>query len=102
MKCTDIYSIPVYSNKNVSPLAKIKRTYPYYTKHLTYLLPSKNHAYPSLPSCSLLLTYDTSLASQPFSLIQACLSKNSFVLKKLPKSKKVGAGHPYPSLYRAC
>jgi len=55
-------------------------------------------AYPALPSCSLLLTYDTSLAIRFLSF-----KPQLFCLKKSGLRNDISSktGDPYPSLYRA-
>lgn len=67
----EICFIPVYSKNNVSQLAKIKRTHStVLDQRLKINIPIKDQArrifaYLALLSCSLLLTYETSLAA-PF------------------------------------
>ena len=66
----EICFIPVYSKNNVSQLAKIKRTHStVLDQRLNLNIPIKDQArrmfaYLALLSCSLLLTYETSLAAR--------------------------------------
>lgn len=66
----EICFIPVYSKNNVSQLAKIKRTHStVLDQRLNINIPIKDQArrmfaYLALLSCSLLLTYETSLAAR--------------------------------------